>query len=86
MTDKIVEAALPALMDYAEAYDMFPDVDPDPRHAVEKIINAVRPMIEAAAFERLAKVAEADGYLWAVRDDQSIEEKLEDWIRSQVKP
>jgi len=41
--------------------------------------------IEAQERERLAKLAEADGYLWAVRDDQSIEEKLEDWIRSQIK-
>jgi len=40
----------------------------------------------AAERERLAKLAEADGYLWVVRDDQSTEEKLEEWIRSQVKP
>ena len=85
MTDDIVEAALPALMDYAEAYDMFPDVDPDPRHAVEKIINAVRPMIEAQERERLAK--EVD---WAV--EQAIKrgavqtaiahEETADWLRS----
>jgi len=51
--------------------------------ATDRILALMPAGGAKAERERLAKVAEADGYLWAVNDDQSVEEPLEDWIRAQ---
>jgi len=82
MSDKIVEAILPILFEYADEALTGTNVKID-ADAADSIIKAIRPMIEAEERERLARVADPKATVrWADCMGVNIW-GLADWIRHQ---